>query len=81
MSDQSKKFEVHIMGERFVVEEGAPLGATEIESANDIAIALSGEFERTVELPTTHGPVTLVIPAGGVPVWIKPLKSSGAQVW
>lgn len=67
------KYEVHALGERLVVEQGADLGVVKVKDAASIAVAF--RHGRVVTIPTTRGDVTFNVPDGGLPVWVRPIKS------
>jgi hypothetical protein len=66
------KYELHALGEKFIVEQGIEIGDVDVEEAADIAFA----FHRsgTFTVLTTRGEITFNVPDGGIPVWVKPLK-------
>ena len=68
------KYELHALGEKFIVEQGIEIGGADVEEAADIALA----FRRggTFTVLTTHGEITFNVPDCGIPVWVKPLKQS-----
>ena len=63
------KYELHALGEKFIVEQGVEIGGADVEEAADIALA----FRRG---GTTHGEITFNVPDGGIPVWVKPIRQS-----
>ena len=64
------KYELHVLGEKFLVEDGAELSnGVAIEDATDVAKAFS--TSRVLTVPTTERDVTFVIPDSGVGAWIK----------
>ena len=68
------KYELHALGEKFIVEQGVEIGGADVEEAADIALA----FRRggTFTILTTHGEITFNVPDGGIPVWVKPIRQS-----
>lgn len=72
------KYELHALGEKFIIEQGIEIGGADVEEAADIALA----FRRggTFTALTTHGEITFNVPDGGIPVWVKPLKQSEGWV-
>lgn len=66
------KYELHTLGEKFIVEQGVEIGGAIVEEAVDIALAFRRGGAFTVL--TAHGEITFNVPDGGIPVWIKPIK-------
>ena len=71
------KYEVHVLGEKFIVEQGAVIQGHPVNTAKDIADCFYGY--RIVTLPTTRGDITFTIPDGGIPAWVKPIKNAGGS--
>lgn len=68
------KYEVHTLGERFVVEQGVEVGDIELSDAEDIAMVF--HHGCVVTIPTTRGDITFNVPDGGIPVWVESIKPS-----
>ncbi|CED90590.1 hypothetical protein [Actinomyces succiniciruminis] len=69
------KYEVHVLGEKFIVEQGAKTTRAKVDTAKDLARHFGGFFGGVFTLPTTRGDITFVLPEGGIPAWVKPIKN------